>query len=98
MARLKYSTRARDDLDRLVEFLEQAAPGSVPDVLDGILRALEALADHPHLGRRVGETPLRELVISRGATGYLALYEVDAARELVYVHRIRHQRETGYLD
>ena len=41
---------------------------------------------------------LRELVISHGATGYLALYRFDAARALVRILRIRHQREAGFRD
>ena len=98
MARLKYSARALEDLDRLLAFLEEAAPGSATTRLEEIIRALEVVTDHPQVGRRVGTTPLRELVISLGSTGYLALYEVDAARSLVYVHRIRHQREAGYVD
>jgi hypothetical protein len=37
-------------------------------------------------------------VISWGDTGYLALYRFDAARDLVRILRIRHQREAGYTD
>ena len=60
-------------------------------------RRSRCLAQHPLIGRRVG-AGARELVISRGATGYLALYDFDAARELVHVLRIRHQREASYID
>ena len=54
--------------------------------------------DPPHqsgVGRPV-EARLRELIISRRHSGYLARYELDEARNLVLVARIRHQRESGY--
>ena len=41
---------------------------------------------------------LRELIISRRRTGYLARYEFDISRDLVRVARIRHQRESGYSE
>ena len=50
---------------------------------------------HPAIGRPV-ERGLRELIISHGATGYLALYEFKQVRDLVIVLKIRHQREFGY--
>ncbi len=37
-----------------------------------------------------------ELVISRGASGYLALYRYDELVDLVLVLRVRHQRELDY--
>lgn len=62
----------------------------------GIRSAIENLATHPLIGRRV-EGDLRELVISYGATGYIALYRFDIQRDQVRVLALRHQREIGYL-
>ena len=61
-----------------------------------IRSAIETLATHPLIGRRV-EGDLRELVISYGATGYIALYRFDIQRDQVRVLALRHQREIGYL-
>ena len=61
-----------------------------------IRSAVENLASHPLIGRRV-EGDLRELVISYGATGYMALYRFDIQRDQVRVLALRHQREIGYL-
>ena len=97
MARLSYSARAIDDLERLVLFVEQAVPEAAVGAVDSIVDGLAILATHPLMGRRVG-AELRELVISRGTTGYLALYRFDAALGIVRVLRIRHQREAGYMD
>jgi plasmid stabilization system protein ParE len=47
------------------------------------------------IGRPV-EEELRELVISRGNTGYVALYSFEEAQEAVLILAIRHQREAGY--
>ena len=51
----------------------------------------------PGIGRPVGGG-LRELIISRGHSGYLARYHLDVARQRIWVLRIRHQRESGYHD
>ncbi len=53
------------------------------------------LREHPLIGRKV-DHDLRELVISRGLTGYVALYDYDAGRDVVIVLAVRHQREGGY--
>jgi plasmid stabilization system protein ParE len=42
------------------------------------------------------ETKLRELVISRGRSGYVALYSFEQVYDAVLILAIRHQREAGY--
>ncbi|HQY27400.1 MAG TPA: type II toxin-antitoxin system RelE/ParE family toxin [Burkholderiaceae bacterium] len=54
--------------------------------------ALRTLEQHPMIVRPVG-AGLRELLISRGRTGYVALYRYDPASDTVLVLAIRHQRE-----
>ena len=97
MAQVIYAAEALADLERLAEFLLEQALESAPAVLGRVTDAIEILADHPLIGRRVRDE-LRELVILRGASGYLALYRFDPARDIVRVLRIRHQREAGYRD
>ena len=43
------------------------------------------------------EAELRELVISYGRTGYVALYRFVVSRDEVRILALRHQRELGYL-
>jgi plasmid stabilization system protein ParE len=62
-----------------------------------VLDALQVLSHQPGIGRPV-EGGLRELIISRRRSGYLARYEFDDVRDLVLVARIRHQRESGYTE
>lgn len=81
-----------------MDFLvENSPPQSAAAALAQIRTAIDVLAAHPRVGRRV-RAQLRELVISHGAAGYLALYQFDASLDAVAIARIRHQREAGYRD
>ena len=95
MAGVFLSQAAFDDLIRLEEFLVESNDPMTGDLLDYILDALQVLTHQPGIGRPV-EGGLRELIISRRRSGYLARYEFDETRDLVLVARIRHQRESGY--
>ena len=97
MAEVVLSGAALQDLERLSRFLLDVAPETAAKTQSSVLDALEILADHPRIGRRV-VPDLRELTISHGRTGYLALYRYDERRDLVRVLRLRHQREAGYRD
>lgn len=95
MARLIYAEHALGDLERLADFLTDTDPALAATTIDLIAGAVSVLADHPLIGREV-EQGLRELVISRGRTGYVALYSLEARGDVVLVLTIRHQRESGY--
>jgi plasmid stabilization system protein ParE len=95
MSRVFGSQAAFDDLLGLEEFLTESGDPLAGDLLEFILDALQVLTHQPGIGRPV-EGGLRELIISRRRSGYLARYEMDDARDLVLVARIRHQRESGY--
>ena len=95
MAVVSYAPRASSDLQRLVDFLAESDPSAAFQTAELIVSAAEALQHHPLIGRPV-EWGFRELVISRGRSGYLALYRYDEARDRVLVLTIRHQREAGY--
>lgn len=95
MAELIYSGQALTDLDRLTAFLLEADPASALETTALIMEAVEVLANHPLIGRPV-EEGLRELLISRGQSGYIALYSYEDAEDTVLVLAIRHQGEAGY--
>ena len=97
MPRVFLSQAAFDDLLRLEEFLAESEDPMAGELLDFILDALNVLTHQPGIGRPV-EGGLRELIISRRRSGYLARYEFDQVRDLVLVARIRHQRESGYSE
>jgi plasmid stabilization system protein ParE len=95
VARLTYSSRAFSDLDRLTDFLIDADPLAAGETVELITEAMAILKRHPLIGRPVDDE-LRELVISRGRTGYVALYSYEAGHDAVLILAIRHQREAGF--
>lgn len=78
-------------------FLCESEDPLAGELLDYILNALEVLTHQPGIGRPV-EGGLRELIISRRRSRYLARYAWDDTLDRVLVARIRHQREAGYTD
>jgi plasmid stabilization system protein ParE len=96
VAEVVYSARALEHIERAFEFLLARNPEVAVAAARTIRTAVEALGEHPLLGRRV-EGELRELVISYGATGYIALYRFSVLDNQVRILAIRHQRELGYL-
>lgn len=95
MATVSYSRAAIEDLDRLALFLQASHPEHAEATAGLIAEALTILQQHPLIGRPA-EAGLHELLISRGRSGYVALYEYRASTDQVLVHRIRHQREAGF--
>jgi len=92
-----FAGEALDDLERIFEFNFQADPATALDHINKIRGAVLMLDTHPEIGRRLrGHSSLRELVISRGKSGYVALYEYSPAESLVRVVAVRHQHEAGY--
>ena len=96
MAQIIYSARALADIDRAFEFLVEQDPPSAIKAAAAIRHAGEALAEHPLIGRNVSGG-LRELVISFGKTGYVALYRFLPQRDEIRVLAFRHQRDLDYL-
>jgi plasmid stabilization system protein ParE len=95
LARIIYSQIALFDLEKLTDFLLEIDPSAAAETVELIEEAVAVLKRHPLIGRPV-ESDLRELVISRGKTGYVALYSFEADQDAVLILAIRHQREAGY--
>jgi len=97
VAEVAYSARALDDLERVFEFLAQNDPAAAVAAVTSIRTAVLALGSHPLLGRRV-QGEIRQLIISYGKTGFVALYRFVPSRDQVRVLGIRHQRELDFRD
>lgn len=95
MAQVVYSQNALANLERAFDFIAEHDPSAAVAAAVAIRRAVEILADHPLIGRR-REGEIRELVISYGKTGYIALYRFLPERNLIRILAIRHQRELDY--
>lgn len=95
MARIVYTDNALDNLERRFNCLAESEPAAAPAAARAIQQPVTVLAAHPLIGHRVhGE--LRELVISYGKTGYVALYRFLPEQDLIRILAIRHQRELDY--
>ena len=96
MAEVVYSAQAVEHIERALQFLRGKNPDAAMPAVMAIQSAVDTLAAHPLIGRRV-EGELRELVISYGQTGYVALYRYLIGRDEVRILAIRHHRELGFL-
>ncbi len=97
MPQINVSLRAQSDISRLHRFLVTQDPASAKRAVLTIRDAFSPLRDYPFLGRSIDESsPLRELLIDFGSSGYIALYEYDARADNVVILALKHQREDDY--
>ena len=95
MAQVVYAENALTNLERAFAFLFEHDPSAARNAAIAISEAVEMLTRHPLIGR-VLEGELRELVISFGRTGYIALYRFLPVAVEVRILAIRHQRKLDY--
>lgn len=94
---IRFESRAWTDLERIFEFNSTRDPASALLHIERIMEAVQILERHPEIGRLVAAGDgLRELIISYGSTGYVALYEHSPLEGLIRVVAVKHQREVGY--
>ena len=96
MAQVVYSAPALENLAHALEIPAGENAAVADRRATAIESAVNHLASHPLVGRRL-EGDIRELVISFGATGYIALYRFVVQQDQVRVLALRHQREIGYM-
>ncbi|WP_206602159.1 type II toxin-antitoxin system RelE/ParE family toxin [Roseateles puraquae] len=92
MTQLVLMPAALADLERIRDFLLTHDPDNAEERFLDLTAALDVLTHAPEIGRRVGQRA-RELVIGRGARGYVARYEYVARLEAAFILRVHHQRE-----
>lgn len=97
---VRFTEEAQADIERLYDSLLQHCAGDwapAESALDAIRQGVGLLRTSPFSCRRAGpdDAFLRELVIGFGASGYVALFEVENATT-VTVLAVRHQREDDY--
>ena len=98
--RVRFTEEAESDLIRLYEFVltRNESDWSLAErALSAIRNAIRSLELSPFSFRKaIPDNPfLREIVIPFGASGYVALFEIDN-EETVTILAIRHQREDDY--
>jgi addiction module RelE/StbE family toxin len=97
LVKIVYAQQAVDDFLRLTDFLIESNPTAALATVELIEEAIMLLGRHPLIGRLVDDV-LRELIISRGKSGYVALYSFEQNRNTILILAIRHQKEVGMSD
>jgi plasmid stabilization system protein ParE len=95
VAQIELAAEVLEDFDRIFEHLAKHDAEGIPERIAEIVRSLDILRDSPLIGRKV-RTGKRELVIGKGAHGYVALYRYVEVIDTVFVLALRAQRELGY--
>ncbi len=96
--KVRLTTEALEDLDRLYDFLIERDLDAAERALEAIAHALDLLAYSPFSCRKAlfQKNPRwRELLIAFGHSGYVTLFEIDDGHT-VTVAAVRHQREEDY--
>src|SRR5437879_2281164 len=97
---VRFTPHAESDLIRLYEFVFERNNSDLAlaeRALDAIRHAIRGLELSPFSYRKAmaGNSFRRELIISFGASGYVALFEIDN-EQTVTVLAVRHQREDDF--
>jgi toxin ParE1/3/4 len=95
VSRIILAPELRADFDRIFDFLFECAPEYAALRIEAIIEAIDILVTSPLIGRPVAFGQ-RELIISTGASGYLALYRYDPMQDTVFILAVRSQRERDY--
>lgn len=94
---VRFTKAAKADLKRLYAFLLDNDEQAARNALRIISKSMEFLRDFPFSCRKVlPDNPfLREMLISFGSSGYVALFEIED-KKTVTILAVRHQREEDY--
>ena len=76
-----WSPLALAKLQEIQAYVAKDKPDAAARLAMRIVAVVEALRDHPYLGRTGAEAGIRELVI--GGTPYIVLYRVRASRVII---------------
>jgi plasmid stabilization system protein ParE len=97
--RVRLTEGAEADLLRLYDFLLEHDLAVAEHALEPITEGLRRTERFPFSCRKAAAglhgPRLRELVIPFGASGYVALFEIEDARTVTLL-AVRHQRESDY--
>jgi plasmid stabilization system protein ParE len=99
--KVRFTEEAQADLDRLYDFILERDAGDwtvAERTLEAIRNGITLLERTPFSCRKAtaGNSFLRELIIAFGATGYVALFEIEDDATITAL-AVRHQREGDYV-
>ncbi|MFZ5503076.1 MAG: type II toxin-antitoxin system RelE/ParE family toxin [Pseudomonadota bacterium] len=95
---VRFTPAAAKDLQHLFDFLAEHDLKAAKRARTAIAKGIEFLRAFPFSCRKASpDHPLlRELIISFGANGYVALFEIED-QQTVTILAIRHQREEDFF-
>ena len=97
--KVRFTPEAEEDMLRLFDFLLEQYVAAAEKARGAVAKAVEWLEVFPFSCRKAlggdGNPFLRELIIPYGASGYVALFEIEN-RDTVTLLALRHQREEDY--
>ncbi len=97
MSRIELAPEIVADFDRILDHLLEHQSRQAAARIRMIIGALDVLREHPLIGGPV-HAGLRELVVGRGASGYVVLYHYVPPIDTAFVLAVRSQREAGYVE
>ena len=95
MSSIELARELAEDFERILDHLAEHEVQDGAARIQDIVAAIGMLERNPLIGRPAGDN--RELIIGKGARGYVALYRYVDALDTVFVLALRHQREAGYV-
>ena len=97
MPRVIITENAALGLERCRRFLAEKDRSATIKAAQVIEKQFSRLETEPESGRPVeNHLDLRELIISFGNTGYVALYHYSSDTDSVLILAFKHQKEIGY--
>ena len=97
MPRVIITENAALGLERCRRFLAEKDRSATIKAAQVIEKQFSRLETEPESGRPVeNHLDLREVIISFGNTGYVALYHYSVTTDSVLILAFRHQKEIGY--
>lgn len=95
---VRFAPAAAKDLQRLFDFLAERDAKAAKRARTAIAKGIEFLRIFPFSCRKASpeHALLREIIISFGANGYVALFEIEDS-ETATVLAVRHQREEDFF-
>jgi len=95
---VRFTPAAAKDLQRLFDFLAERDLKAAKRARSAIAKGIDFLGTFPFSCRKASPAHplLRELIISFGANGYVALFEIEDS-QTVTILAVRHQREEDFF-
>ena len=95
--KVRYTLAAKEDLKRLFAFIAEQDLQAAKRARKTIAASIQLLEQFPFTCRKAipDNNFLRELVVSFGGAGYVALFEIENDTT-VTILAVRHQREEDY--